>query len=152
MTLNAGNSWTATIDDLPKFVGDTREEIEYIWTEPSVDGYNLTSVDTEGTVTTFTNTRESGDLTVEKYLVSELAADADVEFKFVVTLNDTTINGNYGDMTFKDGVAEFTLKGGERATAEDLPANVEYEVKEIAADGFEVAYRSYFWRDVLLPR
>lgn len=82
----------------------------------------------------FTNTRKTGGLEVSKKLISNAAADKDQEFEFTVTLNDDTINSGvfdmitktYGDMTFKNGVATFRLKGGESITAENLPTELEY--------------------------
>ena len=69
VVLSADNEWTDTIEDLPKFVGYTREPIEYTWNEPEVEGYDLISIETEGTVTTVTN-KHSGpefmDLSVRK--------------------------------------------------------------------------------------
>ncbi|MCH5304080.1 MAG: hypothetical protein J1E41_04375, partial [Ruminococcus sp.] len=41
----------------------------------------------------------------------------------IQTLNANTINGIYGDVTFKNGVATFTLKDGESKTITDLPAS-----------------------------
>ena len=41
-------------------------------------------------------------------------------------------------MTFKDGVAEFTLKDGESKTATGLLSGVKYTVEEEKADGFTV--------------
>ena len=79
-------------------------------------------------------------MTVEKVLVSDLAADKDVVFTITVTLDDTTINGKYGDMTFTNGVATVELKGGESAKAEGLPTGVGYTVTETAPDGFTVSY------------
>ena len=59
-----------------------------------------------------------------------------MNFSFKVTLSDTTINGEYGGMTFTDGVATFTLKDGGSKSATDLPTGITYEVEEETADGF----------------
>ena len=56
VTLNESNKWEGKITGLPKFADG--EEIEYLWTEADVEGYELTSNVTEGTVTTLTNTHE----------------------------------------------------------------------------------------------
>ena len=61
---------------------------------------------------------------MSKTIVSDRAADANKEFTFTVTLGDTTISGTYGDMTFTNGVATVTLKGGESATTTGLPTEV----------------------------
>ena len=70
--------------------------------------------------------------------VSGTDADPNKEFTFTVTLDDTNINGTYGDMTFVDGVAAFTLKHGERKAATGLPAGVSYTVEERDNDGYTV--------------
>lgn len=53
-----------------------------------------------------------------------------------MTLSDKTINGSYGEMTFKDGVAVFTLKHGESKTAGKLPTGISYTVKETPVKGY----------------
>ena len=69
-----------------------------------------------------------GSLTVSKSVVGE--TDSATAFTFTVTLGNTSINGKYGDMTFTNGVANVTLKNGESATAEHLPAGTTYGVVE----------------------
>ena len=134
VTLKGGEKATAT--GLPTSVG-------YTITEAAVDGIQNTektgdtgTISTTKSSATFTNTRETGDLEVTKTVVSDKAADADVEFEFTVTLSDTSISGTFGGMTFADGVATFKLKGGESAKATGLPTTVTYTVAETAADGF----------------
>ncbi len=60
------------------------------------------------------------------------------EWHFRVELSDTGLNGLYGDMLFVDGVAEFTLRHGQTATATELPAGLTYTVTEAEAgkDGY----------------
>ena len=77
----------------------------------------------------FNNLYLTGDLIVQKIIAGN-AASTNKEYNFKVTLSDTSINGLYGDMTFVNGVAEFTLKGGERVFAKNLPAGVKYTVTE----------------------
>ena len=89
-----------------------------------------------GEKVTFTNT-EVGDLTVSK-TVSGSGADRNQDFTFTVTLDDETINGVYGGMTFQNGVATFALKHSESKTAEGLPAGTEYTVTESGNDGYKV--------------
>ncbi|WP_368017930.1 DUF5979 domain-containing protein [Olsenella sp. AGMB03486] len=69
-----------------------------------------------------------GSLTVSKSVVGE--TDSATEFTFTVTLDNTNINGKYGNMTFMNGVANVTLKNGESAMAEHLPAGTTYGVVE----------------------
>ncbi len=76
-----------------------------------------------------------GDLTISK-TVSR--GDREKAFPFTVTLDDPDVNGAYGDMVFTDGVAVVYLKDGESATAEELPADVGYTVREGDNDGYTV--------------
>ena len=69
-----------------------------------------------------------GSLKVSKSVVGETNSQTD--FTFTVTLGDTGVNGTYGGMTFTNGVATVTLKDGESATAEHLPAGIGYTVAE----------------------
>ena len=81
--------------------------------------------------------KETGSLKVEKIL-SGNATDSSKLFHFEVTLSDTEINGTFGDMEFENGVASFTLKGGQSLTASNLPAGITYTIKEKEAnkDGY----------------
>ena len=119
--------------------------VSYEITEADADGFTLTGKTGEtGTIgktaskAEFTNTRDTGDLKVSKVVISDAAADADQEFTFAVVLRDATINGKYGDMTFKDGMATVNLKGGESKTATGLPTGLGYEITEDDTDGFEL--------------
>ena len=77
--------------------------------------------------------RPKGSLTVTKTVAGDLG-DQNADWHFTVTLNDNTINGTYGDMTFVGGVAQIVLKHGESKTATDLPAGVSYIVVETEAN------------------
>lgn len=79
--------------------------------------------------------------------VSGNRGDKTKEFHFTVTLSGTssngaidgaTLTGEFGDMMFKNGVAEFTLKHGETKKALNLPAGLQYAVVEEEAneDGY----------------
>lgn len=54
VTVRASENWTATVENLPKYWNG--EEIQYTWTEAPVSEYEQTGYETEGTVTTITNT------------------------------------------------------------------------------------------------
>ena len=69
-------------------------------------------------------------------MISDDDSDKDKEFTYTIELDDKTINGTYGDVTFKDGVATITLKDGEKATVEDLPISTKYTVTQTDEDGF----------------
>ena len=137
-TLKDNESLTAT--SLP--TGITYKVIEQ---EANQDGYITTSTGTTGEIqknatskAEFINTKnEYGSLTVLKD-VNGNKGDTNKDFHFTVTLSDTSINGTYGDMTFKDGVATFTLKDNESLTATSLPTGITYKVIEQEAnqDGY----------------
>ena len=59
-------------------------------------------------------------------------------FTFTVTLSDDSISGTYDDVTFKNGIASFTLKHGESKTATGLPAGITYSVVESDNSGYTV--------------
>ena len=135
-TLKHGESKTAT--GLPAGITYTVAEDDY-----SDDGYVTTKTGDTGTIAkdgtstaVFTNTKDvtppepdTGNLTVSK-VVAGNAGETDEGFRFTVTLSDTSINDTFGDMTFTDGVADFTLKHGESKTATGLPAGITYTVAE----------------------
>ncbi len=133
-TLKSGESKTAS--GLPTTLGYTVEQA-------TVEGFETKSenvtgeISAAGSTVTFTNTRETGSLTVTNTVKSDLATDAEVDFSYTVTLADTTISGTYGDMEFEEGVATFTLKGGESKKAEGLPISLGYTVEQATVEGFE---------------
>lgn len=68
-------------------------------------------------------------LIVSKNVIGE-TGDINKSFKFTVTLSDRNINGQYGEMKFKNGVAIFNLKDGESIKAINIPNGTTYEVSE----------------------
>ena len=81
--------------------------------------------------------KDTGSLTVSK-VVAGNAGSQTADFHFTVMLSDVSINGSYGDMTFADGAATFTLRHNEQKTASGLPAGITYTVTESEAnqDGY----------------
>ena len=79
----------------------------------------------------------TGNLTVTK-TVSGSRGDQNKEFTFTVTLDKKDFSGQYGDMTFTNGVATFTLKHGQSKTATKLPAGTSYTVDESDNSGYTV--------------
>lgn len=73
-----------------------------------------------------------GDLVITK-TVSGDSGDKNADWHFNLTVNPS-VNGVYGDVTFVDGVAEFTLKHGESVIVTDLPEGTTYSVTELEAD------------------
>lgn len=143
ITLKGGQS--KVITGLPNGIEYTVTEADY-----TNDGYTTTATGDVGVidekkaaVAEFTNRRDTfGDLIVQK----TVAGNAPVEnkaFAFTVTLSNHAINGTYGDMTFANGVAVFSLKGGEKRTAKNLPNGVSYLVTEAdySNEGYETTMR-----------
>ena len=94
-----------------------------------------------GTATAaFTNMKHvpRGNLTVSK-TVSGSNPPSKTAFGFTVILSDRTVDGRFGEMTFRSGVAEFTLRHGETVTASGLPAGVGYLVQEEANEAYTVS-------------
>lgn len=73
-------------------------------------------------------------MTVEKQVIGN-ASSKDDEFDFEVQLT-RALTGTYGDMTFDEGVAMFTLKTDGIAIAAGLPEDTEYTVTEKDAKGY----------------
>ena len=143
--LNEENQWTASFEGLPDpdtlaesltyavVENPVPENFEPVYSESEIDNDNrMISVTVNNKYTPPAKVK-TGDLTVKK-IISGNGADSSDRFRFEVTLSDKTINGTYGDMEFKDGVASFTLKGGESKTAKGLPEGLEYEVTETDAN------------------
>ena len=132
-TVTAADGWAWRFTDLPKY--ENGQEIVYTIAEDAVPGYTAT---VDGFNVTNTKDILPGSLTVSK-TVSGNAGDTEREWAFTVWLDDTDINGAYGDMTFVGGMATFLLRHGESATATGLPAGVSYRVTETGAnqDGYD---------------
>lgn len=104
------------------------------------DEFTTLKVDqgTVGNLVFVANWKESngtGSLTVSKTVAGN-AGETNKGFRFTVTLDDKTISGTFGDMTFTNGVATFTLKHGESKIASNLPEGIGYEVTEANTDGY----------------
>ncbi|MBR3160898.1 MAG: LPXTG cell wall anchor domain-containing protein, partial [Atopobiaceae bacterium] len=97
------------------------------------------------TVSNYYTAPVPGSLTVRKVVSSTRSEDKQKDFGFRITLlesdNKTTnkLSGTFGDVEFKDGVAEFTLKADESKTARNLPfgedGQLRYKVEETNAQG-----------------
>ena len=144
-TLKHGESKTAS--NLP--INITYAVVEQ---EANQDGYTTTSTGVNGTITEnettafFVNAKDDerpdpdkGNLQVTKYVTGS-RGDYSRDFPFEVELSDKTISGIYGDMTFQDGVSNFTLRDNESKTATGLPTGISYTVTETDAYGHSVSY------------
>ena len=136
-TLKHGEQKTAT--GLPAgidyFVSEA-EASQYGYTTRATDASGR--IPAEGTATAaFTNMKSipRGNLTVSK-TVSGSNPPSKTAFGFTVILSDRTVDGRFGEMTFRSGVAEFTLRHGETVTASGLPAGVGYLVEEDADEAY----------------
>ncbi len=140
--LTAANNWTAVWDNLPNaLVGQSAPVLTVM--EVKCPEYSLIKDSPEAVYDAanralsiaFANRFDptKGDLTVSK-TVSGDGADETKAFDFTIELDDKTISGVYGDLTFKDGVAAFTLKHGESKKATGLPKGVGYTVTERQLD------------------
>lgn len=119
--LPAGTKWTVT---------ETKENGWYVMPESgTIKGEIEKSVTVNASFTNYKGEIPKGDLSVKKNVAGN-AGETNKEFHFTVKLNDDMISGQFGDMTFTNGVASFTLKHNEMKTASGLPANIEYEVTE----------------------
>ena len=139
-TLKHDQSVTAT--GLPAGLSYTVTE-----TEAGQEGYITKAVGDRGRIpdagtamATFTNMKNvpRGNLTVSK-TVSGSNPPSKTAFGFTVILSDRTVDGRFGEMTFRSGVAEFTLRHGETVTASGLPAGVGYLVQEEANEAYTVS-------------
>lgn len=132
LTGRTDDDWTYTFTDLPRY-DEYGALYTYTIEETLPPGYeDLYDVAYDQENFTVTNTR-AGDLRVEKEVTGS-DGQRNRDFTFTVTLDDATIQGTYGDMTFENGVATFTLRHGQSATAEDLPAGIGYMVVEREAN------------------
>lgn len=78
--------------------------------------------------------QSTGDLSITKEVLGGTSSKA---FNFELKLtNQPTLNGIYGDFTFKDGVAAFTLKDQETKVASHLPNGTHFEVREIVDEEY----------------
>lgn len=144
--LNEENGWTAAFTGLPD--PKTLGSLFYAVAEtpvPSgfIPSYTPADIDEDSRTISITVNNKyapTGGLTVSKTVAGNAGNQA-ADFHFTVKLSDTSISGTYGDMTFVDGVAEFTLKHGEQKTASSLPVGVQYTVTENEAnqDGYSTA-------------
>ena len=126
---NAG--WSGVFTGLDKF-DEKGDLITYTVKEIQTPGYETTITGDAEEGFTITNTAH-GRLEVSK-TVEGNGGDSEKAFEFTVTLDNQAINGIYGDMTFANGMATFTLTLGQTCTAKGLPAGLGYTVTETEAN------------------
>ena len=128
LTGRTDDDWTYTFTDLPRY-DEYGALYTYTVEETVPEDYEVAYDQEQFQIT---NTRD-GNLRVEKEVTGS-DGQRNRDFTFTVTLDDATIQGTYGDMTFENGVATFTLRHGQSATAKDLPAGIGYTVVEREAN------------------
>lgn len=144
-----GDKWTYTYSDLPKYdengvlyrykVAETVPQ-DYDSAAASGEAVAVEGGDENLYTYDFTNVKK-GALTVEK-IVQGNRGETDRAFTFTVTLAGESTTGakadsvseTFGDMTFTNGKATFTLKHGQSITASGLPAGLTYSVEETNAN------------------
>ena len=94
----------------------------------------------EGATVIFRNDRNTGGFKLKKIVTSDTAADAQKKFVFTITLSDNTLNGSFIDATFKDGVANVALKGGDIITVDGLPIGITYSIEETTDNAFVTTF------------
>ena len=109
-------------------------------------GYTLTKIrDDQGneinvpvSSADFINSKGTGNLSLTKVVEGTTTKST---FDVQVKLDNTSVNGKYGDLTFKNGIADVQLTAGQTKTATGLPAGVTYTVTEVnVPDGYQVSY------------
>lgn len=104
------------------------------------------------------NTRQTGNLTINKVVESDLAGDNDIDFSFTVTASPA-VTGEYAvrytgrtedlltgnKLVFNDGTATQTirLRNGQGITITGLPVGVTYTVTEAQETDFEIPQYQY---------
>ena len=135
VTLKAGE--TVTLDGLPAGV-------TYQVEEETPEGYTASWTQGEGTIAAGTTIEaqcvnsgsgEVGALAVVKRVEGANGPIGD-EFEFTLTLDDESIDGQYGEMTFEKGVATFTLKDRGSIVATGLPIGTKYAIEEQGIEGY----------------
>lgn len=135
-TFSLKNNQSMTARNLP--VGTTYSVIEV---EENQNHYETTKTNENGSIkegnteVSFVNNyvMPRGNLTIKK-VVSGSGADINKTFNITVTLSDTSISGQYGDVNFTKGVAIFTIKNDETKNINNLPAEITYTVEETEAN------------------
>jgi hypothetical protein len=79
---------------------------------------------------------KDGNLKLMKTVTGEQSSTASFEFTVKVTGEASGISGKYGDLTFDAGTAKVSLQAGQSATAEHLPAGVDYTVTEEKSEDY----------------
>lgn len=80
---------------------------------------------------------ETGCLKVSQTVAGDLA-DPNQVFNLRVSLDDPTIEGTYGQMTFVAGVANLSLKAGQTVQACGLPSGIRFQISQEPAGDYQL--------------
>ena len=140
VTLNDTNSWTAKVENLPKYSGG--KTITYTWTEESVAEYTISSDETVGTVTTITNSYTPGKTSITATKVWDDAEDQDgkrpesITFVLSAKVGTTPVTGVDGDEQTVDADDNWAYTWTELPLMKDGSV-ITYSVSEKeSADGY----------------
>ena len=139
--------------NVPVEIPDLPANARYTVTEESVDdrGYHVSYLNGSGTIpsggtadVTVKNVHEPGVLAITK-TVEDAPAGTDIsttEYQFTIKLDGHSASGaeTFGDLTFTNGVANFSLRAGETKTLRDLANGTTYTIQETVPSGYEVSY------------
>lgn len=160
MTADSSGNLCAIIEENELPQGFDPAKKNYVFEEETLTGWKLLSQNRQWAVengkvvyrVTFTNYPVSS-LTVRKKVTEggeklpedSTLKDAATRFRVILhnnmlsSLGSSPISGTYGDITFSNGVAIFSLKDGESRTASGLPAGTTYTVEELDASDCTVS-------------
>ncbi len=137
-TIELTHGQTAVVSEIPV---DTVYEV----TETNVEQnhYQVNGQNNKGTIgqkdqevkVRFTNTVKEGSLEIKK-TVSGIQPENGRKFPFTLKVENTAVDGKYGDVTFVSGIAEFELAADEMVRVNGLPDGVHYTVEEGSHDGY----------------
>ena len=153
VTLNRGNNWEATIENLPKYANG--QEISYRWTESALpEGYTLTGNSTDGTVTTLTNTHVTATIDISGQKIWDDENNAHLMRPDTITVQ------LYADGTLVNATP--TWRGNRTSTwtytFSGLPAltsggkEITYTVREVPVPGYESSVSGFTITNKLPPR
>lgn len=100
---------------------------------------NATGTIAADAAVTVTNTLRTGTLSVTKHVEGEQGSTATFDFTVTLTGAGAHLTGDFGDMTFDEGVAHFKLGDGQSCEATDLPEGTGYTATETDAKGYTTA-------------
>lgn len=127
--VNPGSFYSDTDGKWYGFAYWTLPDREQTYTELTVEKGSVGNL----TVLAHWQEKSTGQLTVSNTVEGRLG-NRQKEFRYTVTLSDTSVNGNLGGVTFTSGSGEFTLRHGQSVTFH-LPPTA-FTVTQQTEDGY----------------